>query len=105
MATLRSKARSSAAASFALALSLRIVTAKGALLYGVLRGRLLGERHTEQSGDGQEGDHDPGFVDGLNERGLFDQRLHHRERRARERASRSVHEHLEGYADKLGGLD
>jgi hypothetical protein len=28
--------------------------------------RPLGERDTEQSADGQNGDHDPGFVDGLN---------------------------------------
>ena len=28
--------------------------------------RPLGERHTEQSADGQDGDHNPGFVDRLN---------------------------------------
>ena len=63
--------------------------------------RGLGEGHTEQGAKGQNGDHDPGFVDGLNQRSLFDKRLHHRERRALERASRAVHEHVEGYADKL----
>src|SRR5580698_8650132 len=75
------------------------------LLDGGLRWRFPGERHTEQSADGQNGDHDPGFVDRLNERSLFDQRLHHRERRALEWASGAVHEHVEGYADKLGRVD
>ena len=61
-----------------------------ALLWGALRGRLLGEGHTEQSADSQSGDHDPGVVDRLNQRGLFDQRLQHRQGRALERASRCL---------------
>ena len=44
---------------------------RGQRLYGVLWGRRLGERHTEQSAGGQSSDRDPGFVDRLNERGLF----------------------------------
>ena len=80
-----------------------IIGATAAPLYRTRR--RLGERHTEQRANGQNGDHDPGFVDRLNQRGLFDKRLHHRQGWAFEWTNRAFHEHVKRYADKLGGVD